>query len=458
MGTFTHPPLMARVTFRLNRPLDDAGKEKTEPVSILVQLYISKQIKPEIATGERVIPKHWKNSRVTSRGADYDRINDNLSRLEKQLTQLWRDNLKDLSQVRGLMPNVVRGDSTTEKKTVIEAVRKFIAQYEKEKEAGTVKRYKVLLKKLESFNPALTFEDLDVNFYDHFKNWLYENTNPVYNGYHLEPGNDRNSYVMVADRDNTHYVLRPGLFDDVVYKYIINVKTICAWAEKRGYVVHPAYKDAKSWPIIKREYLPISLTQDELHKIEALNLPETHLDIARDYLCLECRTGQRISDLRRFRKEDITGHTWTFNQKKGARTNQKTVSLPLVGYSAPALVILQKYNYELPGISEQKLNEHIKTVCKKAGIDQEIFIERWAGNKKVRIPGPKYSFISTHTGRKTFITIALQFMSPQMVMNITGIKSFQTLKHYAGESESALVEEGLRKIENDVAIMKKNVG
>ena len=246
-----------------------------------------------------------------------------------------------------------------------------------------------------------------------------------------------------------------GLFDDVVFKYFINLKTVCAWAEMRGYTVHPAYKIKKAWPIIRREYQPIALTQDELHRIEDLYLPEKHLDIARDYLALECRTGQRISDLRRFNKNDINGNRWTFNQKKGARTNQKTVSLPFTGYSAPALLILQKYNYELPSISEQKINEHIKTVCKRAGIVDTIHITRWAGNKKVQIPGSKYEFISTHTGRKTFITIALQFMSHQTVMNITGIRSFQTLKHYAGESEIGLVEEGLRKIENDVTIMRK---
>lgn len=445
---------MARVTFRLNRPLDDAGKEKTEPVSILVQLYISKKIKPEIATGERVIPKYWKNSRVTSRGADYDRINDNLSRIEKELTQLWRDNIKDLSSIRTLMPAVVRGESAAQKKTVIEAVTKFIAQYEKEKEKGTVKRYKVLLKKLESFCPSLTFEQLDFNFYDAFKNWLYGNDNPVYSGYHLEPGPDRNSYIMVADDPDTHYDLRPGLFDEVVFKYFINLKTVCAWAEKRGYVVHQAYK---SWEIIKREYPPIALTQDELHRIENLNFKPTerHLDIARDYFVLECRTGQRISDLRRLQRDDIDGNKWTFSQKKGSRLNQKKVSLPLVGYCAPALVILQKYNYQLPKVSEQKLNKHIKTICERAGLTMDIFIERWAGNKKVRIPGPKWSFVSTHTGRKTFITIALQFLSQQMVMNITGIKSFNTLKHYSGESEIGLVEEGLRKIENEVVIMRK---
>lgn len=446
------------VKFLLNRPKSE------KPTSILVRFHSTQTKTITLSTGEMIPPGYWSGQRVSHKyRKDYDRINKHLSEIESKLFDLWRDHKSasgaDLSE---MVRSIVKGrESMVEKKTVIEAVKKFIAQYETEKEKGTVKRYKVLLNKLESFNPNLSFEELDVNFYDAFKTWLYGNPNSVYSGYHLERDHGSDAYIVCADTDGNngsvrgHYPI--GLFDDVVFKYFVNLKTVCAWAEMRGYTVHPAYKDKKSWPIIKREYEPIALTQDELHAVENLTFKPTerHLDIARDYFVLECRTGQRISDLRRFQRADIVGNRWTFSQKKGSRLNQKKVSLPLVGYSAPALLILQKYNYELPKISEQKLNKHIKTICERAGLTMEIFIERWAGNKKVRIPGPKSSFISTHTGRKTFITIALQFMSPQMVMNITGIKSFNTLKHYSGDSEISLVEEGLRKIENEVVIMRK---
>jgi hypothetical protein len=110
-------------------------------------------------------------------------------------------------------------------------------------------------------------------------------------------------------------------------------------------------------------------------------------------------------------------------------------------------MVLAKYNFELPKISEQKLNKNIKRVCEIAGITKEIFIERWAGNKCIRISGKKYEFISTHTGRKTFITIALQFMPPKLVKDLTGIEDYKTLKHYEGESEAEIIEGYLNKIE-----------
>lgn len=436
---------MASVKFLLNRPKSE------KPTSILVRFHARQTGSVTLSTGEMIPPVYWDGQRVKSKYKGYDRINKHLSTIEAELLDCWRDNKGEtrLCLIQ-LVHKVVKGAPASEKKTVIEALRKFIAQYEKEKERGTVKRYRAVLSKIEKYNPDLTFEDLDQNFYDHFKNWLYDNPNPLYRGFHLDFDNRSGSYIVALGADVTRPV---GLFDDVVFKYFINLKTLCAWAEKRGYTVNPSYKN---WEIITRQYEPISLTQDELHKIEALHFTQKHLEVARDYLSLECRTGQRISDLRRFSQNDIHGNVWTFNQKKGARLNAKTVSLPLVGYCAPALVILEKYNFQLPKINEQRLNNYIKIVCRKAGITQPILITRWAGNKKITIPFEKCDYITTHTGRKTFITIALQFMSERMVMNITGIKSSKTLNHYSSESEIGLVESGLRRIEDNVAIMKKS--
>jgi hypothetical protein len=52
---------MAKITFKLNKP--EPGKR----TSILVELYISRQIRPTFATGEHVYPENWDGkSRVTS--------------------------------------------------------------------------------------------------------------------------------------------------------------------------------------------------------------------------------------------------------------------------------------------------------------------------------------------------------------------------------------------------------
>lgn len=481
---------MATVKFKLRKPKKD-GKLKDVPVPINC-LYNSKITgRFEIGTGEKVLPKNWTGSRVKPAERYYDRINKHLANIEEKLLDIWRDNKGASPEVlRGLVIQAIQGNAPSiEKKTVIQAVQQFIAQYEREKDPKTVGRYRVLLNKLKEFNPELTFEELDFNFYDAFKSFLYSQLNPNYTGYRTVYSEALGCYVVEPCKKGQENI---GLFDDIVFKYFVQIKTICAWSEKRNYPVNKSYK---GWEIIKRDYPPISLTIDELRRIEDIyfNFNNVFEDgeekrltkfwrikgygeesifnrlkeiaderiksysIARDFLSLECRTGQRISDLRRFNRNDISGNIWTFTQKKGNRLNNKTINLPLVGYCAPALLILQKYNYDLPKLSEQKLNKHIKTICRIAGIDQDMYIERWAGNKKIRIPGKKFEFLSSHTGRKTFITLSLQMGIPaKVVMDMTGIKSYTTLRHYDGQSEIGTIEKWLKSIEDNSALMRKS--
>jgi hypothetical protein len=85
---------MPAVRFRLDHP-----KEQDKPVSILVQLYISSKIRPELATGEKVHPDNWdsENERATSKHFGYKKLNLHLQTISTDLLQLWRDN-KDLDR------------------------------------------------------------------------------------------------------------------------------------------------------------------------------------------------------------------------------------------------------------------------------------------------------------------------------------------------------------------------
>lgn len=404
-----------------------------------------------VSTGEMILPEHWDGNRVTSKHRkQYDRINKRLAAIEASILDTWRDNVSASGEsLAAMVRGIVKGESSAEKKTFIEAVKLFIAQYEREKEKTTAGRYKVLLRKLEAFNPSLTFEQIDQNFYDNFKLWLYGNHNPVYSGMDLCFDPDLDGYKLTPSRNPRNPV---GLFDDVVFKYLVNVQTILTWASKRGYEVNPAYK---GWEIIKRNYPIISLTLDELQRIESIgNLPQ-HLQIARDFLSICCRTGQRISDVKRINSLAISSGTWQIHQKKGSRQKQKIVELPLVGFCAPVIDIVNKYGGKLPEISEQHLNKHIKTLCKRAGITQEIYIERWQGNKKIRIPGPKYEYISTHSGKKTFITILASQGTPlSVISDFTGTSQKTIERHYLGRTPLYIAANYLKKIESQATIKK----
>lgn len=429
---------MATVKFYLRRP-KEKGKLKSKEVSIFLTCTIDKATRFELNTCEKIIPLYWnfRTQEVKANFTGHIEINQHLSRIKTAVLQLWRDNksagmnaLKELAR-----PLVKFGtERIPEKKTLFPILKQFIDQYKKDKDRKTVAKYSALKTKLEAFNPHLTIGSLDLNFYDAFKNHLF----------------------------------KLGLFDATVYKYFTNLSTMLTWADARGHEIHytKGKPTHKSWEIIKRTYDPLTLTLAELEKLETLQIseelikeklpPKKHghrgertikaLTIARDIFLLECRTCQRISDLKRFDLKDVEDGIWTNTVKKGNRLHATKVRIPLnTVFTSPAWAILQKYGFHLPEFTEQKVNENIKTVCKLAGIDQKITVRRWKQNELIERTVEKCTLISTHVGRKTFITIALQYLKPKLVKDLAGI-SWNTLKHYEGQTEDQNLIDGLNSI------------
>lgn len=465
---------MASLNYYLKRAKEATGELKKEPVSVYLKFTVDRAHRFDLPTGEQIIPKFWNADKQQAKAAmpRHIELNQALSRIRDEVIQLYRDHKGvDFKTFQEMTRNLVRhgtAGAPVEKKTLLFIVNLFIEHCTKERDSKTVRKYESLRAKLEQFNPAVTLDQLDQNFYDAFRAFLFAQPNPNYKGFslHYVPGVD---YWEMRPDDKGQPV---GLFDDTVYKYIVNLKAVCAWAAARGFEI-PA--QVKTWQVIRRAYEPITLTLAELEQIEntefthdlirerlnpkrdtetVLNITRKSLETARDYLVIEARTGQRISDIKRFDPSGVANFKWTLIQRKGDRTSTRKVTVHFKGYCAPALWVFQKHNYQLPKISEQKLNDNIKRVAMMAGITQETGIYRWAQNKRIRISGPKYEFLSSHTGRKTFITLALQTMPEKMVRELAGIENYETLKHYEGRSEDAMIEKYLTEMQ-DTALMRK---
>lgn len=420
--------------------------------AVMLRFTIDRDHRFKLATGERILPSNWdaKNQQAKSKWVGSLLFNQALLRIKTDLIQLYRDNKSSsIEELQSMARSLVTFGTidAPEKKSLFPIFQKFLNQYKADKDIKTVKKYEALYKnrikegkmvesgKLFEFNPNLSIDQLDNNFFDAFKSFLF----------------------------------LKGLLDSTVYKYFTNLSTFLTWADARGYEVHQTKGKPthKAWKIItQNRFEPITLTLAELEKLETLQInealiskklpPQKHgrrgertvkaLTVARDAFILECRTCQRISDLKTFDLRDVVDGVWRNRVTKGSRLHGTVTRIPFnTSFTSPAWAILQKYKFQFPEISEQKINENIKTVCMLAGIDQEITQYRWKENRQVEISGPKYSFISTHCGRKTFITLALQFMKPKLVKDLAGI-SWSTLKHYEGHSEDETLIAGLNSI------------
>jgi integrase len=247
------------------------------------------------------------------------------------------------------------------------------------------------------------------------------------------------------------------LFDATIYRYFKDIKNFLTWALKRNYPVNPVYK---TWEIISREYDDvITFTEEELIKLLNHTFSKPYIQIAIDYLLIECFCGQRVSDIKRFDVKDLQDDTWTFTRYKGRRLSANSkASLRFVGYIRTAYILLSKYNFRMPNIDEQRINDLVKEGCKEVGINEYTYQDRWSGNKLIRIDGPKYEFISTHTGRRTFITLALSRGIPhKIVMDLTGITNIKTLKKYEGKASPQTTNEYMERLGEIIPIKLKKV-
>jgi integrase len=84
---------------------------------------------------------------------------------------------------------------------------------------------------------------------------------------------------------------------------------------------------------------------------------------------------------------------------------------------------LKKWNDVLPYVSDQKINMHIKEICKEARIEEAIEKQHTKGGKKSVFVSEKWEFVTAHTGRRSFCTNMVKRVYPiKAIMQISGHK------------------------------------
>ena len=155
--------------------------------------------------------------------------------------------------------------------------------------------------------------------------------------------------------------------------------------------------------------------------------PGSKLDKVRDVFCFGCFTGQRYSDIANLKRDHLKGDKWHLRTIK----TDKVLQVQLIDF---ALAILDKYKdalRPLPVISNQKTNDYLKELGKLVGIDEPTSLTKRRGNEKLTNTQPKYEFISTHTARRTFITLSLEKgIRAEVIMEISGHTDYATFKKY----------------------------
>lgn len=242
-----------------------------------------------------------------------------------------------------------------------------------------------------------------------------------------------------------------GYRESTKSKYITSLKVLLNYAFEDGLSTNTIQR-TKKFSKQKRNAggKKPYLNTDELEKIYKLKLESgSMLDKVRDIFLIGCYTGQRVSDYSNIKQNNIDSLS---NGKKVFRIKQQKTGTEVV---IPFLngnieTILEKWNNELPRISDVLINRHIKTICEMAGITEKITIMEIIGGVVKERKEPKYQLICTHTARRSCIT-NLYFtgiLDTRELMSISGHKTEKAFNEYLCYTNDEMAAKITRKFES----------
>lgn len=171
---------------------------------------------------------------------------------------------------------------------------------------------------------------------------------------------------------------------------------------KKGKSADPTYLDEEELEILKNYDLSKETESDSLTRVK-------------DLFVFQCFTGLAYVDLMSFKQEDIS----ELDGYKVIRSNRRKTEQAFITVLLPdAINILEKYDYQLPKISNQKYNAYLKLVG--------LYVKD--GNNKRAITKK----LTTHVARHTYGTYLVNKGVPyETVARTMGHSNTKMTKHYA---------------------------
>lgn len=227
--------------------------------------------------------------------------------------------------------------------------------------------------------------------------------------------------------DFVDYLNKQKYSENTQVKYIKDIKMLCLFANDE----HNINKQVLGWkinanPTNVSEYLTFSFSQ--LEDLRTAIMPSERLNNARDWLLISCYTSVRVSELLTMKVEDIEQHGEDYFITVYEKKNGK----PKVIFLLPQVVeILNKRNGQFPKkISDQRYNDYIKEVCEQAKMTDEITHGIMEGKRKVIKKLPFFNFVTSHSGRATFVTLFKDRLPSEILQMQTNHQSTEMLERY----------------------------
>lgn len=194
--------------------------------------------------------------------------------------------------------------------------------------------------------------------------------------------------------------------DACIYNYHKRIKPYIRSAYEKGIIEKDPYTMCHFPRGKSKEHRPLS--EKELKMMRDAELPDKEAKV-RDLFIFAAYTGLAFCDVMDFNFKTMTeqsGDMWFID---GSRL--KTGTKFFTPILSPAMEVLQRYNYELPKISNQKANDYLHLIESRLGINKSI---------------------TFHVARHSFATLSLSYDVPiEKVARMLGHTDIKTTQIYA---------------------------
>ncbi len=365
----------------------------------------------KIFSGIKVLPQNWKQNRIHKNEPNFDLLNTLLQTKFNILSRIISEaKLKNLN----VSPNDIKNAylSNFEKKEeqnivgdhrLIPFMENYKKTYESIHKVSTLRALNQVKAQIEKYKPESTFEEIN-----HL--WLIGFCN---------------------------HLIKEDMSDSTIkHRHLKTIKFLSKEAERSGIKINPEIYRF-TWKSMAQT--PFCASWEEVEKIKGItDLINKNLEIVRDTFILSCYTGLRDSDLRNISANNIV--------KQGVQTMLRVVMVKTdFDYSIPlskeVITILEKYQFKLPKIAQQKYNLYIKQVARIVvkGKSNKV---RSSGNKKTTTEIERHMLFSSHTGRRTFGRRFLDMGGSLIVLSkIFGHSNTETTLKYIGYQPQEVVSE-----------------
>lgn len=234
-----------------------------------------------------------------------------------------------------------------------------------------------------------------------------------------------------------------GLRSTTVETMCNQLRSVLCWAGKYNATISPTYD---SFRIPAAHPFAIALTADEVSRIAYFDVDRFYANRRKDYretikrirdlFVLSCSLFQRYGDMIKIEPSNFDRSIFTITQQKTG--NRAIVNIDRFAIDPKTTYrILEQYGYRAPYRgSIGNFNFYLHLLMRDIGFTDNIRVEEKQGGNIVVNYVPKWKLISSHTARRTAITInVLRGHNIHDVKRCSGHTDFRIFGDYIRDSD-----------------------